>query len=89
VWHLVAAKQFKDASIASAPEERLKVSSRRLSLASKHLRNKFRYENPVEADGRVHFTLGRHHPKAVIIVMDSVCETGRRVPGSVELGADS
>lgn len=73
------------ASIASAPEVRLKVSSRHLGLASKHFRNKFRYDNPVEADGRVHVTLGGYDPKAVIVVMDAVHGRGRKVPRSVDL----
>lgn len=73
------------ASIASAPEVRLKVSSRHLALASKHFRNKFRFENPVEADGRVHVTLGGYDPKAVTVVMDAVHGRGRKVPRSVDL----
>lgn len=73
------------ASIASAPEVRLKVSSRHLGLASRHFRNKFRYDNPVEADGRVHVTLGGYDPKAVIVVMDAVHGRGRKVPRSVDL----
>ncbi|KAG8166178.1 hypothetical protein KVR01_004730 [Diaporthe batatas] len=73
------------ASIASAPEVRVKVSSRHLGLASKHFRNKFRHENPVEADGRVHVTLGGYDPKAVIVVMDAVHGRGRKVPRSVDL----
>lgn len=73
------------ASIASAPEVRLKVSSRHLGLASKHFRNKFRYDNPVEADGRVHVTLGGYDPKAVIVVMDAVHGRGRKVPRAVDL----
>ncbi|KAK2604920.1 hypothetical protein N8I77_007811 [Diaporthe amygdali] len=73
------------ASIASAPEVRIKVSSRHLGLASKHFRNKFRWENPVEADGRVHITLGGYDPKAVIVVLDAVHGRGRKVPRSVDL----
>lgn len=73
------------ASIASAPEVRLKVSSRHLGLASKHFRNKFRFEKPVEADGRVHVTLGGFDPKAVTVVMDAVHGRGRKVPRSVDL----
>lgn len=73
------------ASIASAPEVRLKVSSRHLGLASKPYRNLFRYENPVEADGRVHVTLGGYDPKAVIVVMDAVHGRGRKVPQTVDL----
>lgn len=74
------------ASIASAPEVRLKVSSRHLALASKHFRNKFRFENPVEPDGRVHVTLGAgYDARAVTIVMDAVHGRGRKVPRSVDL----
>ncbi|KAI3397515.1 hypothetical protein diail_10607 [Diaporthe ilicicola] len=74
------------ASIASAPEVRIKVSSRHLALASRHFRNKFRLgQNPVEPDGRVHITLGGYDPKAVSLVMDAVHGRARKVPRSVGL----
>lgn len=79
------------ASIASSPELRIKVSSKHLSLASKHFRNKFRYSNDTaaaadtDADGRIHITLAGYDPQAVIIVMDIIHGRGRKVPRSVDL----
>lgn len=75
------------ASIASSPETRIKVSSKHLSLASKHFRNKFRHldHNSAEADGRTHVRLAGHDPAAVIIVMDIIHGRGRKVPKTVDL----
>lgn len=76
------------ASIASAPELRVKVSSQHLVLASKHFRNRFRYHrsnnndsSPTSSDGRTHITLSPgYDPQAVITVMDIVHGRGRKVP---------
>lgn len=75
------------ASVASSPEVRIKVSSKHLSLASQHFRNKFRHLNrdATEADGRIHVTLAGFDPAAVIIVMDVIHGRGRKVPRSVDL----
>ncbi|KAJ4391072.1 hypothetical protein N0V93_004686 [Gnomoniopsis smithogilvyi] len=75
------------ASIASNPETRIKVSSKHLSLASKHFRNKFRHLGPAQTqvDGRFHVTLGGYDPAAVIIVMDIIHGRGRKVPKEVSL----
>lgn len=75
------------ASIASSPETRIKVSSKHLSLASKHFRNKFHHleREPDEADGRTHVTLAGYDPAAVIIVMDIVHGRGRKVPKTLDL----
>lgn len=80
------------ASIASAPELRVKVSSQHLALASKHFRNRFRYPPPQQqqhqpndngdaSDGRIHITLAPgYDPQAIITVMDIVHGRGRKVP---------
>lgn len=75
------------ASIASCPETRIKVSSKHLSVASKHFRNRFRRlsHHSTEADGRFHVTLAGSDPAAVIIVMDIIHGRGRKVPKSVDL----
>lgn len=78
------------ASIASSPETRIKVSSKHLSLVSKHFRNKFRYlagqeDTQAAADGRFHVTLGGYDPAAVAIVMDIIHGRGRKVPKTVGL----
>lgn len=75
------------ASIASAPELRVKVSSQHLILASKHFRTRFRYHPPHEqpstdtSDGRTHITLSPgYDPHAIMTIMDIVHGRGRRVP---------
>lgn len=82
------------ASIASAPELRLKVSSQHLILASKHFRNRFRYshhrpqsdnDDSNSSDGRIHITLSPgYDPKAIITVMDIVHGRGRKVPRTLD-----
>ncbi|KAF3769559.1 hypothetical protein M406DRAFT_221618, partial [Cryphonectria parasitica EP155] len=69
---------------------RIKVSSKHLSLASKHFCNKFRHLHQVQGsleaeDGRVHITLAGYDPAAVIIVMDIIHGRGRKVPRAVDL----
>lgn len=77
------------ASIASAPELRVKVSSQHLVLASKHFRNRFRYPRPRQddddngdsSDGRTHISLAPgYDPQAVLTVMDIIHGRGRKVP---------
>lgn len=73
------------------PETRIKVSSRHLSLASRHFRDRFRHLDRVDDaasdDGRVHVTLpgAGHDPAAVILVMDILHGRGRKVPRAVGL----
>lgn len=83
------------ASIASAPELRIKVSSQHLILASKPFRNRFKYHPQNDdnnnnnnhhhhnEDGRTHITLsppGAYDPQAVIVVMDILHGRGKKVP---------
>lgn len=73
------------------PETRIKVSSRHLSLASRHFRDRFRHLDRVDDaasdDGRVHVSLpgAGHDPAAVILVMDILHGRGRKVPRAVGL----
>ncbi len=68
---------------------RLKVSSKHLSLASQHFRNKFGRDGesftPIDLDGRVHFRLEGFDPTAVTTVMNIIHSQGRRVPKFVDL----
>lgn len=83
------------ASITSSlapPEQeerlRIKVSSRHLALASKYFRNRLRYQQKQEDDGRTHIVLpagddNNYNPQAVVTVMDILHGRGRRVPRSL------
>jgi hypothetical protein len=74
---------------ASSNELRLKVSSKHLSLASKHFADKFKWlegdANIVQSDGRVHVKLDGFDPNAITIVMNIIHGRGPRIPKTLDL----
>lgn len=73
------------------PEMRIKVSSKHLSLASRHFSNKVRHgdNGRVLPDGRVHVRLddGAVDPSAAVVVMNIIHGRGRKVPRFLDLDA--
>ncbi|KAL8414942.1 hypothetical protein RB594_005954 [Gaeumannomyces avenae] len=77
------------------PEMRIKVSSKHLSLASRHFSTRVRHGGgggdhaPVQPDGRVHVRLddGAVDPSAAVVVMNIIHGRGRKVPRFLDLDA--
>ncbi|KLU84314.1 hypothetical protein MAPG_03358 [Magnaporthiopsis poae ATCC 64411] len=73
------------------PDVRIKVSSKHLSLASRHFSNKIRHGDNarVQPDGRVHVRLddGAVDPSAAVVVMNIIHGRGRKVPRFLDLDA--
>ncbi|TLD31509.1 hypothetical protein PspLS_01971 [Pyricularia sp. CBS 133598] len=66
-------------------ELRIKVSSKHLSLASRHLSNKLRHTAAVQSDGRIHIHLDDVDPAAAIVVMNIIHCRGQKAPRAVTL----
>ncbi|KAL8388658.1 hypothetical protein RB599_009999 [Gaeumannomyces hyphopodioides] len=73
------------------PEMRIKVSSKHLSLASRHFSSKVRHGDhaPIQPDGRVHVRVddGAVDPSAAVVVMNIIHGRGRKVPRFLDLDA--
>ncbi|KAI6368523.1 hypothetical protein MCOR25_004641 [Pyricularia grisea] len=66
-------------------ELRIKVSSKHLILASRHLSNKLRHTPAVQSDGRIHIHLDDVDPVAATVVMNIIHCRGQKVPRTVAL----
>ncbi|TLS31021.1 hypothetical protein PpBr36_03724 [Pyricularia pennisetigena] len=66
-------------------ELRVKVSSKHLSLASRHLSNKLRHTPADRSDGRIHIHLDDADPAAATVVMNIIHCRGQKVPRIVTL----